>query len=127
MKLTIDVSRNSEATSAPWWMIINPKQNMSIQIDACHNIASMITGPFFSRESAQTHLDLRRHAFGPNAVVFCHSGYWSNEYKDAYREALKQEQKSKPNVIENFELEGVSISIVKTADDEKTKDPKCPK
>ena len=95
MKLTINVSEETECTSEPWWTIIDPKQNMSTQKDACHNIASMITGPFFSRESAETHLDLRRHAFGPNAVVFCHSGCWSPEYKEAYG-AARSRKTSKP-------------------------------
>lgn len=88
MKITIDVDMdNNEGTSAPWWMIVDPKQNMSTGRDACYNIASMITGPFFSRREAQAHLDSRRYDFGANAVVYCHSGCWSDKYSDAIRKA----------------------------------------
>lgn len=92
MKITINVDiENNEGTESPWWMIIDPKQNMSTKTDACHNIASMITGPFFSRENAENHLSARRHVFGPNAVVYCTSGYWSFDYKMAIRRAMGKE------------------------------------
>lgn len=90
MKITIDVDvENNEGTSSPWWLIIDPQQNMSKRREACHNVAGMITGPFFSRKEAQGHLDARRSAFGAGAVVYCLSGCWSGQYDDAMREGLR--------------------------------------
>lgn len=86
IKINVDLD-NPEGTESPWWIIIDPRQNFYVNEDGLHNIASMITGPFFSREKAQSHLDLRRYAFSKNAKVYCHSGYWSNEYKNACRNA----------------------------------------
>jgi hypothetical protein len=88
IKLDVDLE-NNEGTESPWWIIIDPQQNLSKQRDACHNIAHMITGPFFSREDAQNHLDARRYNFGPNAVVYCHTGYYSWKYKQAIKAAKR--------------------------------------
>lgn len=85
MKVTVEVSEKNEGTAEPWWMIIDPMQSMRTDREACYKIAGMITGPFFSREEAQEHLENRRHAFGKNAVVYCHSGCWTREYKAAHR------------------------------------------
>jgi hypothetical protein len=86
MKITIDVDiENNEGTDSPWWTIVIPRQNLRKDSNACHNIAGMIVGPFFSRDKAQAHLDSRRYEYGSNAVVYCHSGYWSHEYKTALR------------------------------------------
>jgi hypothetical protein len=90
MKIEIELSEENEGTSAPWWVIIDPKQNLSKSREATHNIASMITGPFFSRQEAEDHLTARSHAFGCNAVVFCMSGYWSREYGEAIKKAKEQ-------------------------------------
>lgn len=67
-----------EGTESPYWLILDPKQNMSCDI---HNLASQITGPFFSRKDAEGHLTSRRYAFSKRAKVYCHSGYWSLKYK----------------------------------------------
>lgn len=84
MIIQLEISEENESTDSPYWMIINPRQSMRADFQ---EIASMITGPFFSRESAQTHLDNRRYAFGKRAVVYCFSGYWSQQYKDACKKA----------------------------------------
>jgi len=84
IKINVD-TENNEGTESPWWLIIDPKQNFNVSNQGLHNIAGMITGPFFSRSSAQAHLDGRRYNFSANAKVFCHSGYWSYEYKNALR------------------------------------------
>ncbi len=90
MKVTIDVDLdNPEATESPWWSIIDPTQNFYVNEEGVHMVANMITGPFFSRKKAQNHLSVRRYAFSKNAKVYCHSGYWSNEYKNACREATR--------------------------------------
>ena len=80
MKITVEVSEKNEATRAPWWMIINPRQNLRTDREASHNIAGMITGPFFSREEAQAVLDGQRYNFGRGAVVFCASGHANRSY-----------------------------------------------
>ncbi len=87
-KITLGVSTHNEGTSAPWWLIIDPHQLMaSRDREACHAVAGMITGPFFSRAAAQRHLDAKRHRYSSKAVVFCHSGCDSYEYANAYSEA----------------------------------------
>ena len=83
MRIQIDVSEDNEATSAPWWMIIDPKQ--SFRCDP-HEIASMITGPFFSRESAEYFLASTKYNFTSRAVVYCASGCYSREYAKAFKE-----------------------------------------
>ena len=84
MKIELDVSEENEGTESPYWLIIDPKQMMRPDVYA---VSGMITGPFFSRESAERHLKIRSHAFSKRARVFCHSGYWSEEYKSACRKA----------------------------------------
>jgi hypothetical protein len=79
-------SKDSEFTAYPFWLIINPKQMLKPD---CHTVAGMITGPFFSRESAQNHLETRRYAFGKNAVVYCCSGYWSKDFCKVYDQSKK--------------------------------------
>jgi len=86
MKITIDVDvENNEGTDAPWWAIIDPKQNFSTGDRGIYNISSMITGPFFSRDKATKHMNASRHAFSDKAKVFCFSGYASTEYKNAIK------------------------------------------
>jgi len=70
---------DNEGTAAPYWLIIDPRQMMAPD---CHTVASMIDGPFFSRDDAQQQLENRRYDYGPKAVVYCASGYWSKKYKD---------------------------------------------
>ena len=72
----------NESTESPYWLILDPCQNMSCDV---HMLANQITGPFFSREDAQQHLENRRHAFSNRAKVYCHSGYWSPKYKNLCR------------------------------------------
>lgn len=74
---------DNEGTRAPWWIIIDPKQNFTID----HNrIASMITGPFFSRPDAEEFLQRTRYNFSKHARVFCHSGCYSKKYENLCRE-----------------------------------------
>lgn len=76
-------------TESPWWAIIMPRQIMAKDPQ---EIAHCIVGVFFSRESAQNHLDSRRYEYGSNAVVYCFSGYWSHEYKEGVRNAKKHQE-----------------------------------
>lgn len=91
MKIEIEVSDANEGTDSPWWMIINPRQNMRTDREASHHISGMITGPFFSREEAELVLNQRRHHYGKGAVVFCASGCYTHQYKAKYRSAEASE------------------------------------
>jgi hypothetical protein len=75
-------SGDNEATAAPWWLIIDPKQNFRTDDDGIYYIVDMITGPFFSRADAQQWLDNNPHHYSKNAKVFCHSGCYSKKYYD---------------------------------------------
>ncbi len=91
VKITVTVDlENNESTESPYWLIIDPRQNFKVDCRGIHNIASMVTGPFFSRADAETHLKARRYAFSKNAKVFCHSGYRSMKYKKACRDAMEK-------------------------------------
>lgn len=83
------LNADNEATRAPYWMILNPRQNM----DCCiHNLASMLTGPFFCREDAEKFLKGTRYNFGARAAVYCLSGCNSRKYDQLY-EAIEKEIK----------------------------------
>lgn len=72
---------DNECTRAPWWSIIDPRQQFRCDV---HKTASMITGPFFSREDAEAFLKATRYNFGNHAEVYCHSGCYSKKYSDFY-------------------------------------------
>jgi hypothetical protein len=94
MRIELEVSEKNEGTESPYWLIIDPRQAMRCDVA---EIASMITGPFFSREAAENHLRNRRYAFGKNAGVWCHSGYSSAQYKYACKQARElQDQRAVP-------------------------------
>lgn len=80
MNITLTVSEENEATSYPWWIIVDPRQSFRCNP---HEIASMITGPFFSRKEAQDFLDATRYNFSKRAVVYCASGHNSRQYREA--------------------------------------------
>jgi rhodanese-related sulfurtransferase len=84
MQEIIDTLKNAdpESTSYPYWMILDPRQ--TLRIDP-HYLASMITGPFFSREDAESYLKQTSYNFSKNAVVYCASGYYSKKYKKFYQ------------------------------------------
>lgn len=86
MKLTLEVSEENEGTSFPWWVIVDPRQNMDCDY---HAIAAMVTGPFFSREEAEAQLKATRYNYSKRAVVYCKSGCYSRQYQDKMREASK--------------------------------------
>jgi hypothetical protein len=81
MKIELEVSDANEGTFAPWWMIINPMQNFKTDSEASHNIAAMITGPFFSREEAEAVLASARYRYGNGACVYCASGHATLQYR----------------------------------------------
>jgi hypothetical protein len=107
MKITVEVSEKNEGTRAPWWMIINPRQNLRTDREASYNIAEMITGPFFSREEAKAVLDGQRYNFGRGAVVFCASGQANQSYCqqiDSHKRVVENECWCDP------EMDGVNPS-----------------
>lgn len=84
MKIELEVSEKNEGTESPWWFIVSPKFGTTSKIE---HIVHCITGPFFSRESAEAKLNGRRYHYGKKAIVWCASGYDSFEYKQAIRNA----------------------------------------
>ena len=92
MKIEIEVSEDNESTRSPWWVIVDPKQIMKPD---CYSVmVGMITGPFFSRKSAQDFLDNKRHRYSKRAVVYCASGCDSNQYDEAYSIAERKRKES---------------------------------
>uniref|UniRef100_A0A6H1ZPX4 Uncharacterized protein n=1 Tax=viral metagenome TaxID=1070528 RepID=A0A6H1ZPX4_9ZZZZ len=68
---------DNEATSAPYWLILDPRQNMRCNI---HLMAGGITGPFFCRDDAEGFLRATRYNFSSRARVYCLSGNYSRKY-----------------------------------------------
>jgi hypothetical protein len=90
IEIEIEISQENEGTSMPWWVIIDPRQNFETGNQGLHNIADMITGPFFSRHSAEKFLRQTRYNFGKTAAVYCLSGCYSYEYSNAIKDAEKK-------------------------------------
>lgn len=85
MKEIIETLKNSdnEGTRAPYWLILDPKQNMSCSV---HNLASQISGIFFCREDAEIYLKAKRHNYSDRAVVYCCSGHYSQKFSNLWSE-----------------------------------------
>lgn len=76
---------DSEATRSPYWLILDPSQNMRCSI---HQMAGGITGPFFSRMDAEDFLAETKYNFSDKAKVYCLSGCRSWKYDHYVREAV---------------------------------------
>lgn len=74
------ISENNEGTAFPFWIIIDPGQNLRKDNQGLHNIAGMITGVWFSREAAEEYLKNHSYNFGHGARVYCHSGCYSKDW-----------------------------------------------
>ena len=72
---------DTEATRAPFWIIIDPRQMMRPDV---YRVASMVSGIFFSRDSAQSYLNANPHHYSKAARVYCHSGHFSYDYRKAW-------------------------------------------
>ena len=82
MKIEIEVSESNEGTSYPWWMIIDPDAITASVTDTVGEIGmGAVTGPYFSREEAERALETHRHNYSQRAVVWCASGYRSEQYR----------------------------------------------
>lgn len=112
VKIEIEVDLTDvEGTDSPYWLILDPRQNMSCDI---YHLSSQITGIFFSREDAERHLSSRRYAFSDRAAVFCCSGYWSHQYKTKIREAeLKWTVENAQVVEERRRKEKAYLDLIK--------------
>ena len=53
---------------------------VDIAAPSIDEVASRITGPFFSREDAQKYLDRKHYNFSDQTKVYCHSGWESEKY-----------------------------------------------
>lgn len=98
MKVQIEVSEKNEGTSEPWWILIDPSKIKSMLELAADGdepsndriitaIAYSIEGPFFSREEGQSYLKRRAYEYSKDTIVWCSSGYWTTEYKNAIKAA----------------------------------------
>jgi len=87
MKLELEISMENEGTESPYWLILDPEQNMQLNVT---RLANQITGPYFSREEAEQHLKNRHYHYSKRACVYCLSGYWSQQYKQAWRKLDQQ-------------------------------------
>lgn len=90
VSLTFPIT-DTEATRSPYWLILEPTKMVEPDID---HLASMITGPFFSREDAKVHLAVS-NSFSKRAVVYCHSGHSSRLYDRAWDYAWKRKTKER--------------------------------
>lgn len=84
--ITVEISTDNEATSAPYWVIINPHQNMKCGDEGVRSIASCVKGLFMSREEAQNFLDRTHYNFRKDARVYCMSGCYGKEWVSAHRQ-----------------------------------------
>jgi len=101
MKIEIEVSDKNEGTASPWWIILDPQQNMRCDV---HWLAHQITGPFFSREEADLVFKQMRHHFSDRARVYCASGYCTYQYDRAYKAAAhRQMVQARIDKLENID------------------------
>lgn len=71
--------------AAPYWVIIDPRQNFNTDDKGIYNIGSMITGIWFSYKEAKDYLKSKHYNFSKNAKVFCFSGHYNNKYLNEWR------------------------------------------
>ncbi len=94
--LTVTQSKDVESTSYPIWFIFDPRQ--MFVVDEPAQLAQMVTGPFFSRKSAENTLKNHRYNYGKNAMVWCHSGCYSEDWIKLYNASLEL-RKSQPETF----------------------------
>lgn len=89
-----------EAAAFPWWFIFDPAliagKCMSFKL-AGSNGVSCVTGPFFSRESAEEAMRARHYEYSIHAFVYCPTGHRSPDYR-ALLELAKAETAEWPAV-----------------------------
>jgi hypothetical protein len=99
MKIEVEVSEDNESTDSPWWILIDPHNIREMMEGVAEDgevpdekrilttIAFSIEGPYFSRKEAEDYLKSRKYNYSGAARVWCHSGYRSEHYKNAIRQA----------------------------------------
>jgi len=92
IEIKLKVSTKNEATESPYWLILDPHQMFRLDVN---DLASMITGPFFSREEAQNHLERRNYGYSKHAMVYCMSGYYADQYRNLVRLSNGKQLKTK--------------------------------
>ena len=90
MKNTIKITGDYEANQYPFWVIIDPEQNLNKNIDGVYNISSMITGLWFSRATAEEYLKNHRYNYSKNAVVFSFGAVMYCDYAEAIANSEKE-------------------------------------
>lgn len=109
---------NAEATEHPWWAILDTTD--PIRKGAIHQLANAVTGPFFSRESAQQALDNARHRYGDKAEVYCFSGYRSPDWR-ALCEEPPPHGKPVPDPLQSLRAtRDAAVGVVRAWVDEQT-------
>lgn len=85
--IIIETLKNAdcESTSFPYWLILDPGQNMDCD---SHRLANQITGPFFCRKDAEEFLQRTRYNFSKRAVVYCNSGCYSEKWVKLYKDII---------------------------------------
>lgn len=79
----------AECTEHPWWFIAEPARDRSAE-----SVAQAITGPYFSRESAEHELKTRAYAYSRKAIVWCASGHRSPDWQVFCEEPTSDADKS---------------------------------
>lgn len=93
MEITLTVSDNVEATSYPWWIVIDADRIIPCPPDddddnpvpsvSWRDVAGAIHGPFFSREEGEAYIKANRHNLGKDPVCYCKSAWMTDVYKQA--------------------------------------------
>ena len=84
MKIEIEISEKNECTSAPYWLIIDPRQNLAVSDDGVENIGFRVTGPFFSRDEANKVLKSHQYRYSKNARIYCNSTHHRGSVNSHY-------------------------------------------
>lgn len=85
MKILINVSEKTEATSYPWWIVIDASKIIPCcpdEDDECavpsvswRSVANNVYGPFFSREEAERFIERNKHNLGKDTICYCMSAW----------------------------------------------------
>ena len=73
---------DNEGTAAPFWVIIDPAQNLSRD---AYNTMGQITGLWFSRADAQAYLEGHKYNYSNRVAVACLSGHQSTKYNNLWK------------------------------------------
>lgn len=83
MKVVLNVPREEEGCRYPYWLIIDPWQNMGCTVEG---VTDKLKGPFFCRGAAERYLSKHGYQFSERVKIVCLSGEDSLQYKNAFCE-----------------------------------------